>query len=385
MSQARVSCLLAFVALASNASGQGPVEAKAGGDDTARAGKPVVTFSGHTQGVMSLAFSADGNRILSSGWRDSRLWDSATGSEIEASGEGAEAVVFSADGRRLAILSRPAPKVSRLAIRDAAGGRDLWSVDPNNRGQAVGDQTGVNLVAFSPDGRWVATGGSVADKTVRWGHYGVVQIWDVETGRNSHRFDGLHFGAPVVTFSPDGKYLAAGLDGDNGCVREKGEIRVWDVLSGKQLHTLELQEKIEPYYPDCTVVDLAFSPDGERLLSLSKNGWGRLRTYELASGRLIRSMRLETAVRRVVAFRPDAGRLAIARGARNDDGFVRVWDTGTGERTQEFRSDDIHTIHAVAFSPDGRRIAAGGDDAYKPGRTGSTFKSMVKVWDCTED
>ncbi len=145
-------------------------------------------------------------------------------------------VAFSPDGRTLATGVRDNPATpGQLKLWDVATGE--------NRVTMVGHSSGIIAVAFSPDGRTVATGGF--DNTVK--------VWDVATRRLRGTLAG--YGVEPV-FSPDGKTLATsvpiwGAPGTN-------EIRLWDVETLQERTVLRLES-------NNNVSALAFSPDGKSL------------------------------------------------------------------------------------------------------------------------
>jgi RNA polymerase sigma factor (sigma-70 family) len=169
---------------------------------------PVVRMLGEG-GVYGLAFSPDGKVLLAGEDSGARVWDVKTGKEIRqirgAKGdkEAVRSVAFSPDGRRIATAG--ADRTVRLW--DAATGKEIVRVQ--GQGREVGS------VAFSPDGKVLAATGD-AGKDDRAGD-GEVLLLDLATGMVVAKLRG-HTGAVLaVAMSPDGKFLASG--GDDGTVR----------------------------------------------------------------------------------------------------------------------------------------------------------------------
>ena len=203
-----------------------------------------------------------------------------------------------------------------------------------------GHTDGVYCLAFSPDGKHLATGSA----TLLF--LGEIQIWDRVTGKVLHRLLG-HAGPVIgVAFSPDGKHLAsAGSD---------RTVRVWETATGKELSILRGHSE----YASC----VAFSPDGSLLVSGSGD-----RTVKVWDGNTFQERRTLQGHEKgiyAVAFRPDGKALAVGSG----DGSIKVWDAALGQELQNL-TGHAGPVLGLAFSRNGKQLASSG------------FDGTAKVWD----
>ena len=177
-----------------------------------------------------------------------------------------------------------------------------------------------------------------------------MHLWDVQTGKEIRQLEGHTYSVMSVSFSPDGRWIASGGWDET--------VRLWDIETGKEIRRLEryidVHRKARP--PDCAYNDVAnsvaFSPDSRLIVS---NGIpGIVLLWDAQTGKEIRRFKGHTDIVRSVAFSPDG--LLIASGGA--DRAVRLWDVQTGK---EIRRLEAHTgfVYTVAFSPNGRWIASG--------------------------
>jgi WD40 repeat protein len=199
------------------------------------------------------------------------------------------------------------------------------------------------VVAFAPDGKAVAAGVN-----------GLVTLWDAATGKELRRLWGA--GAEAVAFSPDGATLATG---GHACT-----IRLWDVVTGKERPPAATGH-------EGAIRTVAVSRDGT--LAATGGGGRSVRLWALPSGREARRIDASsTWFLGVMALSPDGRTVVTDKG---------LWDTATGRfrpgregRGTAFQGQD-YSVGGIAFAPDGKTVAMATRDAQ------SGKGRMVRLWD----
>ncbi|MBI3862031.1 MAG: PQQ-binding-like beta-propeller repeat protein, partial [Planctomycetia bacterium] len=307
-----------------------------------------------------IAFSRDGKLIAGRAARQEiALWDAQTGElrrtmQGHASGD-LRGITFSDDGRMLASFGTD---VSVL-LWDVASGQERRRF-PN-----------AQHPAFSPDGAFLAAGTSAGD----------LVLWDTRTGETQRTFDeggyplafreqgksivskrlgrailwSLESGEEIRTLV-DVPELAAVSSGGTwlaGCDAAVGELRLWNLEAGTGVRVLNTAGPLAA---------LAFTADGDSLLTGSKTGVVQFWSNEKAAERVASPIRLGPA-----DLSPDGRWLAARSGDRIE--LVDV-STGNSERTIGSGTSELDSL---AFSPDGRLLAGFGGWGF--------FRTSLRLWD----
>jgi hypothetical protein len=270
----------------------------------ARTGELRRVLVGHKKATRSVAFSPDGITVATgSADKSVILWNVASGNSREVllgHGGVVGALAFSPDGHWLAsggydgttILWRSA-EGTKVASAQAHGPAVIGTKEGEKWHSPKGALASVCSVAFSPDGRLLASGGT--DGTVR--------VCAVESATVVKTLEGYAESAWPVVFSPDGQLLAAGS--------YDRKVRLWQVATGKLAGTIEGHANY--------VFALAFSPDGKTLATGSSDTL--VRVWDVSRKERLQTFYGHLAAVNSVEFMPGGEKLATA----SDDGTVRVW------------------------------------------------------------
>jgi WD40 repeat protein len=317
------------------------------GNDT-----PWKTQNQHTRSVFSIDFSPNGETLLSgSGDNTVRAWD-VTGDRPASTlmyRAGAIVQIYAVDyspataddGEQLVAIAgsvfQGSTPTELLEIWDATS-REMVH-------QLQGHTSSVDSVAFSPDGKILASGGSYPDNNIH--------IWDAQSGEQLRVLEGHVSGVRNLAFSPDGETLASsGWD---------ATIYLWDVETGE----------VKGFNDEHTSVvwSSALSPDGNMLATGGDEGFIRL--WDMETGQKLKTLNANSSRVTSLAFNSD-GMILIA-GTDEPNFAVQLWDVNSGELLNQFEGHQ-NFVQVLALSPDGKTLASGG----------ALGDNTVRLWDISK-
>ncbi len=227
-------------------------------------GQEIRRFVGHTNAVLTVAFSPDGQVLATGGGEPLsrvpnedntiRLWNVATGREIrrlEGHTDDVNRVAFSPDGTKLVSGSgNNITTESDSSIR-------LWDITSGKEIRSIKSRTDmVNFVAFNTDGSLVVSGSND----------GIIRLWNIQTGNEVRTFKGHSGSVPAVFFDDDGRVLVSGSF--------DGTVRLWDTATGEEIYRFTAYSR--------SVWNVGLAPDGHTLLTTSEIGEMRLWRIDLS-------------------------------------------------------------------------------------------------------
>jgi WD40 repeat protein len=285
--------------------------------------------------ITSVVFNPDGKKVLTASWdKTAKLWDVQTGKLLQ-SFEGHKGFVHSA------VFS---PDGSRVVTSSEDGTARVWRIDGQNKTSiALRGHTGpVESAVFSADGSRIAT--SSADQTTRVWSFGRGSAESVELAGHTDLIR-------KATFSPDGRYLATASYDGTARVWALGRVHLSSIALVGHSAPVENPEVMSTYTSPTEVVDVAFSPNGARLVTASIDGTARVWAVDgerpAATVLTGHTDRVEGAV-----FSPN-GHYAVTA---SSDHTARIWRLGYDRLTYVTLRGHKDRVWSVAVSPDGKWI-----------------------------
>jgi WD40 repeat protein len=311
--------------------------------------------------VRSLVFSPDGSRLAVNAVATT-IWDTLTGQELESgnwgSGFRVTSMALSPDSKQLAIATDGGAHARIVDVETGSRVANLYA-----------DPAGLLGVMYSPDGENLVTAG-----------FRAMRVWDMASGEQVMANESV--GSAALAFSPDGRQLATGEEvQEAGTPRQLYQllghtntltslsyspdgtrlasasldrtVRVWDTAPTREWLTLSRPDLAA----ESSTYDIEFGPasglEGSMLAAVTwdyANNTGWLARWDVATGQPL-PMWSQNGLPLDLSFSPDGGRLATAEFAQ-----VSVWDAVTGSKTT-IASSTIEQLTGVTFYPDGTRVA----------------------------
>ncbi|MCA9022984.1 MAG: serine/threonine protein kinase, partial [Planctomycetaceae bacterium] len=307
---------------------------------------------GHTEGVLSISFSKDGKRLLTSSYdKTARLWDVKSGDQLKrywGHNWWVWDANFSTDERRIVTASQDGTAV-------------IWNTETGEKGAPfTGHQGPVYSAHFSPDEESTHVVTSGYDRRILlWRPEDIVpyDFSKLVSGKENEppayvAFEGHQESVQSAEFTKDGKMLISASH-DN-------TVKLWDIETTKALKTFRGH--------DSWVQAAMILNDGKWILSASHDA--QLKLWNIANYAEIRTLKGRVLAQHVdaildVSFSHDGKQLVTA----SRDKTAISWDVSTGKPNKEFTEGHAFLASSAVFLPDGKRLATAAVD------------NSVRIWD----
>lgn len=345
-------------------------------------GKERGRLAGHEKEVRSVDFCSDGRKLISTSEDESlRLWDVKERRllrVLDGKYGPSWSAVFSPDGKNLASGHHD----GTLVLWDASSGKELrhwrghsfvvkslsFSLDGTTLLSAAAWECGPrqwDTATGAEKARWEAHTSSVDElsfsrdgkRLLSQGREGTLLRWDLASGRPQARFDRPAWATQHLTLAPNCDMAATWAYKD-------GAIHLWDVATNRERHALGIfDDKARSRGFNSP---FAFSPDGGLLAFCGTKESGVI-LWDVVSGKEHRRYKGLSGNVNHVAFSPDGKQIAAGSAAAGGSPTIGVWDVASGKKRAPFASAQL--VENLVFSPDGRTIAS------------SNWQGPTRLWD----
>jgi WD40 repeat protein len=290
---------------------------------------------GHAHQIGALAWSPDGKQIATGSFdQTARVWDVATGRSM---------VTFTGHAGDLAV-----PK--GIQWNNPEYRPSFWGLGENS--------LEIGVIAWSSDRRRLASVSRFPGVGAPF--FGVVRLWDPDTGATVRTLQGPGGEIWAMAWSPDGRRLATVHHPTKQNAAGNAEVRVWDAATGENRFTFAY----DPHFRVSSgSVPLAFSPDGGRITMQSGK---TVMIWDVAARKEVLTLPGQTSV--PLAWSMDGRRLAVLATADNNETRIVIHDAGTGAVLGKPKSHR-GGVQSLLWSRDGKRLFIGGAD------------NLITVWD----
>lgn len=272
--------------------------------------------------ITSVRFSPNGRLLAIGGYKDVRLFDTASGSVLATFGDHADyvrSIAFSPDGKLMAAAGGSPQQFGEIKIWDSETHQLIRTIQ--------GHKDCIYSIAWSPDGKLIASGSY--DK--------MVKLWDVATGNEKANLQDHIDAVFAVAFSPDGQRAAS--------ASQDRSVKIWNVATGKRLYTLS----------DATdgLTSIAYSPAGDEVAAAGYDKTIYIWKLGQDDGQLSRSLIADEDSLLALAWSPDGKTIATA----SSDRSIRFRDPKLNLSGVIDHQPDW--VEVLAMSPDSKWLAAG--------------------------
>jgi WD40 repeat protein len=359
------------------------------------------TMSAASSGVVSAVFSPSGQELLTGdGSGAVQIWNANEGKLIKSFQtklSNLHSVAWSPDSSIIIGAGCGSDEYVQDEVQVWARGKGTW-LRTLSTTKKQKQSTCVNSVAFSPDGKILASSMSIQEGNEDGDpSRGAIVLWSTNTGKAIKIFQETG-DVERIAFSPDGKTLVCGSNTITGyrpddTPKFRATVSLWAVGSGKRIRALG--------HPNAFVSSLSFSPNGKTVALgyhlYGKNpeiSTGEVKMWDTQTGKMIgRLANLSSGVS-ATSFSSDARWIVTANNAvrfgESAGSDVKIWDVKTAKPVLSEQTDE--NVRAVVFSPDDSMLVTGGFPPLKQEAGGklesfnsAQFKGVIKVWDFNKE